>query len=409
MTKVLNIAYGEKKEEAYNIRTAMEEASRCLLCYDAPCSEACPAKTDPGKFIRSIRFRNFKGAAETIRENNPFGGSCSLICPHAKLCEEACSRTGIDKPINIGKLQEFAVNQERIHDMKVYEKPAKTNGKKVACIGSGPASLTCASVLAREGYEVDVYEAEDRPGGILTYGINPSRIDQDIVDYDISLIEELGVNIILNRRIPKEELEELKEKYDAIHVGVGLTESKIIADEKVDTELEGVEAALKFLKDARTGVTKSLENENVIIIGGGDVAMDCALTAHQLGANTKIVYRRSIEEAPANIDELNTVQEMGIPVITEFSPVETTEDNNKLVSVKFDSRDKLSNMELKASKLIFAIGQKRAEDFQDFVDSEGVFSSGDIKNDGDTVVQAVAEGKEVALEMIEYMSSKEEK
>ena len=332
MTKVLNIAYEEKREEAYNIRTAMEEASRCLLCYDAPCSEACPAKTDPGKFIRSIRFRNFKGAAETIRENNPFGGSCSLICPHAKLCEEACSRTGIDKPINIGKLQEFAVEQERIHNMKVYKKPAKTNGKKVACIGSGPASLTCASVLAREGYEVDVFEAEERPGGILTYGINPSRIDQEIVDYDISLIEELGVNIICNRRISIEELEDLKQKYDAIHVGIGLTESKIIADENININLEGIDAALKFLKQARTGELKSLKGENVIIIGGGDVAMDCALTAHQLGANTKVVYRRSIEEAPANIDELSIVQAMGIPIITEFSPVETIADGNRLIS-----------------------------------------------------------------------------
>lgn len=409
MTKVLDITYGMKKEEAYNIRTAMEEASRCLLCYDAPCSEACPAKTDPGKFIRSITFRNFKGAAETIRENNPFGGSCSLICPHAKLCEEACSRTGIDKPINIGKLQEFAVDQERIHDMKVYNKPEKTNGKKAVCIGSGPASLTCASVLAREGYEVDVFEAEERPGGILTYGINPSRIDQEIVDYDISLIEDLGVNIVCNKRISGEELESLKQEYDVIHVGVGLTESKIITDEKVDTNLEGVDTALKFLKEARTGQLKSLKGENVLIVGGGDVAMDCALTAHQLGANTKVIYRRSIEEAPANIDELSMVQAMGISVITEFSPAETMADGNKLVSVKFNSRDKLSNMELKASRLVFAIGQKRAEDFEGFIDSEGVFSSGDIKNDGDTVVQAVAEGKEVALEMIEYINAKEER
>lgn len=407
MTKVLDIEYGKKKDAAYNIRTAMEEAARCLLCYDAPCSKACPAATDPGKFIRSIRFRNLKGAAETIRANNPFGGSCSLICPHAKLCEEACSRTGIDRPINIGRLQEFAVDQEKLYGMKVYERPKHTNGKKVACIGSGPASLSCASVLAREGYEVDVFEAEEKPGGILTYGINPSRIDQEVVDYDISLIEDLGVNIVCNKRIAGEELEALKEEYDAIHVGVGLWESKIIAGDQVDTSLEGVEGALKFLKEARSGDLKSLEGENVIVIGGGDVAMDCALTAHQLGGNTKVVYRRSIEEAPANIDELSVVQAMGIPIITEFSPAETVAQGDKLRSVKFDSRDNLSNMELKASRLIFAIGQKTAEDFEDFSVSEGIFSSGDIQNKGDTVVQAVAEGKEVALKMIEYMNAKE--
>lgn len=409
MTKVLDIAYGEKKEEAYNIRTAMEEASRCLLCYDAPCSEACPAKTDPGKFIRSLRFKNFKGAVETIRENNPFGGSCSLICPHAKLCEQACSRTGIDKPINIGKLQEFAVNQEKIHNMKVYEKPENTNGKRILCIGSGPASLTCASVLAREGYEVEVFEAEAKPGGILTYGINPSRISQEIVDYDISLIEELGVKIICNRKVTLDELEDLKDKYDAIHIGVGLTESKIIADEKVNTELEGVEVALAFLKSARTGEIKNLENENIIVIGGGDVAMDCALTAHQLGANTKIVYRRSIEEAPANIDEISMIQAMGISMITEFTPVETIEEEGKLKKIKFESRDKISNMELKADRMIFAIGQKRAKDFKDFKVEDKVFASGDIANGGDTVVEAVAEGKEVAKEIMNYIDCKEDK
>lgn len=409
MTKVLNVGYGEKREEVYNIRTAMEEASRCLLCYHAPCSKACPANTDPGKFIRSIRFRNFKGAAETIRDNNPLGGSCSLICPHAKLCEEACSRTGIDKPIHIGKLQEFAIEQEKIHNMKVYKRPAKINGKKIACIGSGPASLTCASVLAREGYEVDVFEAEEKPGGILTYGINPSRIQQEIVDYDISLIEDLGVNIICNKKVSMEELEELKEKYDAIHVGVGLTESKIIEDKNINTNLEGVETALEFLKEARRGKLESLKGEDIIIIGGGDVAMDCALTSHQLGGSTKIVYRRSIEEAPANIEELSMVQSMGIPIITEFAPVETVANGNKLKSIKFGSRDKVSKLELKASRLIFAIGQKRGKDFQDFVELEGVFSSGDIKNDGDTVVQAVAEGKEVALKMIEYINAKEDR
>ncbi|HEY4543968.1 MAG TPA: FAD-dependent oxidoreductase [Tissierellaceae bacterium] len=409
MTKVLDLAYGEKKEDSYNIRTAMEEASRCLLCYDAPCSEACPAKTDPGKFIRSLRFKNVKGAAETIRENNPLGGSCSLICPHAKLCEEACSRSGIDKPIQIGKLQEYAVEQERIHNMQIVKKPEITNGKKVACIGSGPASLTCASVLAREGYEVVVFEKEEKPGGILTYGINPSRIDQDIVDYDISLIENQGVKIICNKNITREDLEKMKLEYDAIHVGVGLGESNIIASDEIDIDLEGVNAALEFLKDARTGKIKSLENEDILIIGGGDVAMDCALTAHQLGANTKIVYRRSISEAPANIEELRMVQDMGIAIITEFSPLKTIEEDSKLSKVMFKSRDNLSEMTLKADKLIFAIGQKRDNEYLDFKENENIFASGDLVNDGATVVQAVKEGKEVAKDIMKYISQKEDK
>lgn len=409
MTKVLDIKYNELIDVPFNIRTAMEEASRCLLCYDAPCSNDCPAKTDPGKFIRSIRFKNVKGAAETIRKNNPFGGSCSLICPHDKLCEQACSRTGIDKPIQIGKLQAYAVEQEKLFGMKVYVNPESKNGLKVACIGSGPASLTCASVLAREGYDVTVFEAEEKPGGVLTYGINPSRISQDIVDYDISLITDLGVKIICNKKIDLEDLEDLKKEYDAIHVGVGLSDSKVIKDDNIDLNLEGIETALEFLKNARLNKINTLEDEDIIVIGGGDVAMDTAITAKQLGANTKIVYRRTIAESPANIAELKIVQEMGIPIITEFAPDKTIAENNQLVGVEFVSRDGFSNLKLKSSKLIFAIGQERSKDFKEYQDSKGIFSSGDLKNNGDTVVQAVAEGKEVAREIIEYLIKKEEK
>ena len=170
-----------------------------------------------------------------------------------------------------------------------------------------------------------------------------------------------------------------------------------------------MEVALAFLKSARTGEIKNLENENIIVIGGGDVAMDCALTAHQLGANTKIVYRRSIEEAPANIYEISMIQAMGISMITEFTPVETIEEEGKLKKIKFESRDKISNMELKADRMIFAIGQKRAKDFKDFKVEDKVFASGDIANGGDTVVEAVAEGKEVAKEIMNYIDCKEDK
>lgn len=403
MSQVLNIAYGEKKNSSYNARMAMEEASRCLLCHDAPCSKACPAGTDPGKFIRSLRFRNVKGAAETIRTNNPFGGSCSTICPHAKLCEEACSRCGIDKAINIGKLQEYAVKNEMLFNMEVCKKPETTNGKHVLCIGAGPASLTVAATLAKEGYEVDVFESKAKAGGILTYGINPSRIEQEMVDFDIELIEKLGVNIVCNKEIKKEDLKDLSKKYDAVHVGVGLSASKIIAGENFNTELEGVESAITFLEDARTKKITDLKDKNIIVIGGGDVAMDCAMTASQLGASTRVVYRRSISEAPANIEELQTVEAMGISITTEFSPEETVADNNKLKAVKFTSRDGFSNMELKADMIIFAIGQKASDDYMNFSEAEGIFASGDISNGGKTVVHAVAEGKETAARMIKYM------
>ena len=141
MSKVVKSTYLAEAVAGFTPRTAMEEAARCLLCHDAPCSQACPAGTDPAKFIRSIRFRNVKGAAETIRENNPMGGTCAYVCPYDRLCEGACSRCGIDRPIQIGKLQRYAIEQEKALGMKTLVAPAEKKAAKVACIGAGPASL----------------------------------------------------------------------------------------------------------------------------------------------------------------------------------------------------------------------------------------------------------------------------
>lgn len=407
MTKTLELEYGKPIVEDFNIRTAMEEATRCLLCHDAPCSKACPAGTEPEKFIRSLRFNNIKGAAETIRTNNILGGSCSLICPHGKLCEEACSRTGIDKPIQIGAIQSFIIEQEKALGMKVLKAPEDKKDGKVACIGSGPASLACAASLALAGYNVTIFEAEEKAGGVLTYGINPSRLSQEVVDHDIDMVRNLGVEFVMNKRIDGQKgIEELKEEFDAIHVGVGLSKAKELEDYKA----EGVLNALDFLKTARDNNGKVDVGDHVIIIGGGDVAMDCALTAKQIGVkNLSIVYRRTIEEAPASEKELEVVQKMGIPIITQFAIEEIKEENGKLTGVNFKSRDGHSKLELKADNLIFAIGQEATEDYKEFKISEGVFASGDLTNGGETVVKAVSEGKVVATEIIRYLSKKEEK
>src|SRR3712207_3709810 len=183
MSYVKKIKYGEPAEKDFNIRTAMEEATRCLLCEDAPCSKGCPAGTNPGKFIRSIRLRNFKGAAETIRENNILGGTCALVCPYGNLCEKECARCGIDEPIKIGKLQKFVIEQEKIFDMQTLKAPKNKVGKKVVCVGAGPASLACAAKLAMAGIDVTIVEQYERAGGVLTYGITPSRLPQDVVEH----------------------------------------------------------------------------------------------------------------------------------------------------------------------------------------------------------------------------------
>ena len=150
--------------------------------------QGCPAGTDPAKFIRSIRFRNDRGAAETIRENNILGGTCARVCPYDRLCEEACSRCGIDKPIEIGKLQRYAIEQEEAYGMKTLSAPEKKVGN-VACVGAGPASLAVAAELAKAGYNVTILEREAKAGGVLTYGIVPSRLPQAVVDHDIAQVE----------------------------------------------------------------------------------------------------------------------------------------------------------------------------------------------------------------------------
>lgn len=404
MSYVRKIKYGEKAEKDYDVRTAMEEATRCLLCEDAPCSKGCPAGTNPGKFIRSIRLRNFKGAAETIRENNILGGTCSLVCPYGNLCEKECARCGIDEPIKIGKLQKFAINHEKECQMQILKAPSCKTGKKVACIGSGPASLACAAKLAQEGVDVTIFEQFEKAGGVLTYGITPSRLPQDVIEHDIDQVRKLGVEFKFNTRIDgKDGVEKLLKEYDAVFVGVGLW-SGSIPDIK-GKEGKGVYAAQDFLKKARENDGKIDIGQDVLVIGGGDVAMDCASTAKQIGAkNVAIVYRRTIEEAPSYYEEIRYVQSMGIPIHTRFAPEEILLDSDgKVEKMLFKSWDNVSELSMKADTVIFAIGQKASSDYSEALYPEGVFANGDIVNGGLTVVQAVADGKLSAEEILKYL------
>lgn len=397
MSKTIIKPYAQELEKGYDLRRAMEEASRCLLCHDAPCSKGCPAGTDPAKFIRSLRFRNVWGAAETIRENNPLAGCCADVCPYDQMCEQACSRCGIDKPINIGKLQRFLVEQEKEEQMN-FIKPGEANGKKVACIGGGPSSLACARELAREGFDVTVFEANEKVGGMLTYGITPSRLPQDVVDFDLETIRQAGVKFECNHKVDLAELETLKAEYDAVYVGVGLWKSKMV--DVPGADLAGVENAIDFLKAARSESKDFKLGENVVVIGGGDVAMDCVSTAKQLGANATIVYRRTIEEAPANMEEVTTVQNMGVPIFTQFAPAEILGENGKVAALKAVGRDGYSSLVLKADQIVFAIGQEQTEEYAGLKAEDGVYLGGDmLYGRGRTVVEAVADGKEAAAKI----------
>ncbi len=425
MSKVEKKGYLDEAVQGFNIRTAIEEASRCTLCHDAPCSKGCPAGTDPGKFIQSIRFRNFKGAAETIRENNILGGVCARVCPYDRLCEEACSRTGIDRPIQIGLLQRFAVDQEELLGMNILNAPEATK-EKVACIGSGPASLACAAKLALQGYKVTIFEAKEKAGGVLSYGIAPARLPQDTVDFDIEKVKDLGVEFIFNTKVGKDvTVEDLKkEGFKAFFIGMGLWEPKMI--DVPGIHLDGVTNAVNFLEKARSSEGKVNIGENVLVIGGGDVAMDCAATAKLLGANRVIiVYRRTVEEAPADMAEIKYVQSLGINLFTKFRPKEIVGENGKVVGLIAEGTDDYSELKLKGDTIVFAIGQApedankiadvstlsngcvEADPEKGITNMEGIFAAGDIVNGGKTVVEAVAQGKDAANSIIEYLTKKE--
>jgi dihydropyrimidine dehydrogenase (NAD+) subunit PreT len=416
--------YLDEAVHGYNLRTATEEAARCVLCYDAPCSHGCPSGTRPSDFIRAIRFRNLKGAAAIIREANALGGCTAKVCPYDRMCEEACSRTGIDKPIQIGRLQAFAVAMEREFNMDVLEAP-NADKAMVACIGSGPASLTVAQRLALAGYKVTIFEEAEKPGGVLTYGIIPARLPQSVVDFDIQKVRDLGVEFVMNTKVGRDvTIQQLKDRgYQAFFIGTGLWKAKV--PEVKGKELQGVTNAVEFLKQARSSNGDWKTQEEVVVIGGGDVAMDCASTAKLLGADLTIVYRRTIEEAPADIAELEYVQALGISIFTKFKPEEITGENGKVTGLIASGTDGYSQLKLKADTIVFAVGQE-AEDMKmiapfelnengtiagepnkGFTNIEGIFAAGDIVNGGKTVNEAVAAGKSVAESMIKYLTKKE--
>jgi len=426
LSKVKTGGYTAEAETGFNHRTAIEEAARCLLCHDAPCNTGCPAGTNPGDFIRAIRFRNPKGAAEIIRENNVLGGCCARVCPYDKLCEEACSRCGIDRPIDIGKLQRYAIEQEKAYGMKTLKAPGGKKKGSVACVGAGPASLACAAELAKAGYSVTIFEREQKAGGVLTYGITPARLPQKVVDWDIASLKGLGIKFVFGKEIGKDTTAKdliKNEGFEAVFVGVGLWKSGAAGVPGED--LKNVISAVDFLKKARTeNGFGAMKGKKVVVIGGGDVAMDCATTAKLSGAaDVHIWYRRTIEEAPANIDEINYALSLGITITTNFAPKAFT-GNGKVEFAEFKGRDGKSEAKVACDFAVLAIGQQ-AEDVSGAVPGvsvakkgciaarkggktnvAGIFAAGDIINGGNTVVEAVAEGKEAAASILEYLEKK---
>lgn len=403
-------------------RIAAAEAARCLLCHDAPCSAACPAGTDPAKFIRSLRFRNPKGGAETIREANVFGACCALVCPYDRLCEGACVRCGIDRPIEIGRLQAYLTEQESLFGMEILKAPP-ADKEKVACIGAGPASLACAAALRMKGYDVTVFEAREKAGGMLTHAIPEFRLPQKTVDAEIERIEKLGVKIVLNtpfgRDFPAKELK--RQGFKAVFLGVGLQASRKI--NLPGSDLDGVIDALPFLEAAKKGRKVVEPQDSVVVVGGGDVAMDCAAAAKLSGAaSVTVVYRRTLADAPADRREIAFAQSLGVAFMYGFSPKKVVGRNGKAFLFRARSTDELSEIELRANRVILAVGQDfkkpnagcallpdgkgRIHTVDSMTSKEGYFAGGDVVNGGSTVVQAVADGKAAAERIALYLENR---
>ncbi len=396
-----------KPSDKFNLQHALEEAERCLLCHDAPCSKGCPAGTDPGKFIRQLRFRNIKGAIRTIRKNNILGGICAEVCPTCKLCVERCSRTGIDRPILINQIQSFLTNHQHDIKFKVFDKSSvPVSKKKVAIIGSGPSGLSCAAELSLSGHEAVIYEKNEKPGGVLTYGIPFIRLNPETLANDIKEVTSLGVKIKCGSKISGKNAvnDLLKKGYDAVFIACGLSESNIL---KISgSELSGNYTWSDFLEmcndpKLRAKATKMVSGKNAAIIGGGSVAIDAAVSAKKLGAEkVYIISLEALNELPADSEEIELAHKNGIIFKPQCRVIKIKGDGKKINGLEgietewikkggplapANARDvKGCEFSIKVDALIHAIGSRVESDALETLKGAGVKISPDnkVKIDG---------------------------
>lgn len=424
------------KQYEYNFRdihppfesegAALVEANRCLFCYDAPCTKSCPTGINVPKFIKQITTDNIKGSAHTIFVSNIMGAGCSRVCPVEKLCEGSCVFNLMNEPpIPIAKLQRYSTEEALRKNWQLFKRK-ESNGKKVAVIGAGPAGLSCAHVLSREGIDVTIYEKEKEGGGLMTYGIAAYKVTpkfcKDEVDYitaiggiTVKYEHELGRNI---------DLDELQKKYDAVYLGfgVGIARQLNIPGE----ELDGVVDAISFIYDIRDkGYDKVPVGDKVAVIGMGMTAIDAATQAKRLGASeVTMLYRRSKEEMPCTEAELDIAMLDGCNIMWLAAPKEIMGVGGKAAALKGEvmrlgepdqsgRRSPVPTGEefvINVDMVIKAAGQVPFEDLVESIslnnssgkvitdetgatNLHGVFAGGDCVNGGKEVVDAVQAGK----------------
>jgi dihydropyrimidine dehydrogenase (NAD+) subunit PreT len=340
------LALDELKEKftelkpAFTGREAKLEATRCLYCFDAPCIAACPTSIDVPTFIRKIAYDNTLGAAVTILEANLMGATCSRVCPVEELCEGACVLGSDHKPIEIGRLQRFAMDHIYAKGKQPF-KIAEKNGKKVAIVGAGPAGLTCAGELAKLGYDVTIFEKNMLPGGLSTYGIVVMREPIRVALEEVEFIKKMGVEVKTQSEIGKDiQAGQLLKDFDAVFIGAGMGK---VPDMQISGEdLEGVTEALSFIAETKLaekdglGHLKELPIGNhVAVIGAGNTAIDAATIAKRLGPErVTIVYRRTDKEMTAYEFEYEFIKNEGVEFRFLTQPVEVIGENGKVVGLK---------------------------------------------------------------------------
>lgn len=416
---------------------AMVEANRCLFCYDAPCTKSCPTSIDVPKFIKQIATENIKGSAHSIFSSNIMGAGCSKVCPVEKLCEGACVFNLMEEtPIHIAKLQRYATEIAMQKNWQLFERKPST-GKKVAIVGAGPAGLSCAHVLSRNGIDVTIFEKESKGGGLMTYGIAAYKVTPEFCKDEVEYILGIGgIDVKYNTELGKDiTLAQLKKDFDAVYlgIGVGVARQLDIPGEK----LEGVVDAIKFIYEIRAnGFSTVPVGDKVAVIGMGMTAIDAATQAKRLGAKeVTLVYRRTEAEKPCTDVELDIAKLDGVEVIWLAAPQKIKGAAGKVKQLvcsvmqlgETDASGRRSpvdtgetftldvDMVIKAAgqvpfeKLVGKLKIQNAKGKISINDNcatniKGVFAGGDAVNGGKEVVDAVQAGKDGAAAILKYLN-----
>lgn len=426
----------------YTEADAIREAMRCLKCRKKPCTTGCPIGQQIPEFIARVAEGDFEGAYEIITVKSCLPSVCGRVCPQEQQCEKNCAHAMKGEPVGIGRLERFVADWHAARNA-VSAPAVEKKGKKVAVIGSGPAGIACAGDLAGMGYDVTIFEKLSYAGGILTYGIPQFVLPNTIVEREIETLKARGVEIVVNAPINKDKsVDDLfAAGYEAVFVGNGADVPQ--TPRGLDTSLEGVWSANDYLTEVNLNTENLPANikdaKRVLVVGGGNVAVDAVRCARRLGAETIMVYRRTVAEAPARRDEIEHTREEDIEIKELTNPVECIGKDGVLTAVKLekmvlgepDASGRRSPVgtgeyfEIECQNLVIATGTSYSEDVVDTTTGiekdkwggiaveedcktsrPGVFAGGDAVTGPQTVVKAMGAGRRAAVSIDAYLSAK---